>query len=280
MGAAPGGTRRQTGNEHRPSPLPAGADGSPWLRGKSRAGEGTGVTGAGARGDRDGHWPHKQPHIHAWGLATTRERLWQRWGAAPWLAGVLLAWLSSWDRHLSGTGFPPGWASLWNGHPSGMGILLGQSSHWSGHPTGMGIQHTGHALTWAFPWDKHPKGVGISPEWASLGRASFWDRYPTGMGFPPRWAPPCDRHPWGGHRVHTSTPAPWLHTWGHQNLHLCVWGTPSPVPTCHRGPHSLGSPPRAGNPSGPLRLCRIKGCGMTLPPPEISRGADSGKVDV
>lgn len=95
LGAAPGGTRRQTGNEHRPSPLPAGADGSPRLRGKSRAGEGTGVTGAGARRDRDGHWPHKQPHIHAWGLSTTRERLWQRWGAAPWLAGVLLVWLFS-----------------------------------------------------------------------------------------------------------------------------------------------------------------------------------------
>lgn len=55
-----------------------------------------------------------------------------------------------------------------------------------------------------------------------------------------------------------------------------------PQPGAHL---SLGSPqpglsPRAGNLSGPLRLCRIKGCGMTLPPPEISRGADSGKVDV
>lgn len=75
LGAATGGTRRQTGNEHRPSPLPAGADGSPRLWGRRGAGEGTEVTGAGAG---TGHRPHTQPHTLACGLAAAGERPWRR----------------------------------------------------------------------------------------------------------------------------------------------------------------------------------------------------------
>lgn len=53
--------------------------------------------------------------------------------AAPWLAAVLLARLSSWHGHLSGTGFPLEWASRQNGRPRGTVLPLEWAPHRGGN---------------------------------------------------------------------------------------------------------------------------------------------------
>lgn len=70
----------------------------------------------------------------AW-LQLEWEKRWQRWGAAPWLAGPEQ-----------------------QGYPAGTGILRG------GHPPGAGFPprtRGGIPLGSVFPRDKHPVGVGI-----------------------------------------------------------------------------------------------------------------------
>lgn len=124
-GAATGGTRRQTGNEHRPSPLLARADGSPRLWGRRGAREGTEVTGAGTVGAGTGHWPCTRSHSPAWGLAAAGVgKEVAKVGGSSVAGRYRAAGVPRWDRH------PAGWASPWGrlppqnqgGNPLGIGF--------------------------------------------------------------------------------------------------------------------------------------------------------------
>lgn len=146
-GAATGGTRRQTGNEHRPSPLLARADGSPRLRGRRGAREGTEVTWGRDRGGRHRPLaPHPVPQP---------------------CVGLGCSW--SGKRGGKGGAQLRGWQV-----PSSRGTLLGQESCGVCVPLGWGP--VGRASPWGrltsrtrggiplgsvFPRDKHPVGVGI-----------------------------------------------------------------------------------------------------------------------
>lgn len=242
--AATGGTRRQTGNEHRPSPLPAGADGSPRLRGRRGAGEGTEVTRARAGGGGQ-DWPlapHAAPRPCVGSVCSRREARAEvghssAAGRCPADAGTPLGWASprmgmpqDWHPPPPGIGVPPAPASLRDGHcprmgTPGTGIPPGRG------PTGVGIHWDGD------PPGGHPPGTGITPTGCS-------DIQPQGAGRELA-LPGAPRSQGGGcGGVPTARAAPW------------------PEPGTSRGP------------SG------ITGCGMTLPPPKISPGADSGKIDV
>ena len=178
-GAATGGRRRQTGNEHRPSPLPAGADGSPRLGGRRGAGEATEVTGAGAGGPGLATGPTCSPTL----LRGVWLQLEKSQGAAPWLAGARLALLSCWDGHPTGMGIPPVQASPRYQYPLGIGIPLGWASHQYRHPPGISIP-----LGWASHQGGHPLGLGIPLRWAPpLVQASSWNGFSFGMSIPRGW---------------------------------------------------------------------------------------------
>lgn len=133
------------------------------------------------------------------------------------------------------------------------------------------------------------------------GQVSHWDRYPIGVGIPLGQAFPgasmgptytlCTVTPHLSDGLQPLSPRQARgEPQGHGDIQS--WGVGrepslSGDPQIHQHPPAVGVPaawaaprPEPGTSWGPWSSVTSKGCGMTLPPPKISPGADSGKVDV